>query len=260
MVEEFCLIHQARIEYPYASIDTEFPGTIVRPNINQNLPYQNRSIQNYHFMKLNVDQLKLIQLGLTLSDAQGKLPDFGTNSTYIWQFNFCDFDIDSDNHNRDSIDLLQRQGINFVKNKQQGIHGRDFAVMLGWSGLIFRRCPLTWVTFHSAYDFGFLIKLLIGRELPNDLSDFMRLVGFYFGMRVYDIKHMIRYCDGLFGGLERVAKALNVNRVAGKSHQAGSDSLLTMQTFHKLRNVYFNPKVDTKLNKFDSVLFGLEVN
>ncbi|XP_059654717.1 probable CCR4-associated factor 1 homolog 11 [Cornus florida] len=262
LLQEFQLINQALLHYPYASVDTEFPGTILHPHpqMNRNLPSHIVSNQNYYFLKLNVDYLKLIQLGLTLSDAEGNLPDLGTKSAYIWEFNFRDFNIHVDDHNPDSIQLLMRQGIDFWKNQQMGIDGREFALLLSCSGLVFKRSPMTWVTFHSAYDFGFLIKLLLGgRELPNDLSQFIGLVGFYFGMTVYDIKYMIKDCNGLYGGLERVAKSLGVHRVAGKSHQAGSDSLLTMQTFIKLREVYFNQKLEAN-NKFELVLYGLEVN
>lgn len=67
----------------------------------------------------------------------------------------------------------------------------------------------------------------------------MWMMDLYFGQRVYDIKYMIRFCQGLHGGLKKVANALNVDRVAGKSHQAGSDSQLTLQTFMKLKDVYF---------------------
>lgn len=54
------------------------------------------------------------------------------------------------------------------------------------------------------------------------------------------IKHIIKFYNGLYGGLERVVKALNVERVAGNAHQDGLDSLLTLQTFLKLMNIYFS--------------------
>ncbi|XP_028096080.1 probable CCR4-associated factor 1 homolog 11 [Camellia sinensis] len=79
-----------------------------------------------------------------------------------------------------------------------------------------------------------LIKMLMDRELPENLETFIYIVYFYFGGDVYDIKHLMRNCNGLNGGLERVAKALGVDYVAGKSHQVGSDSLLIMQAFLKL--------------------------
>ncbi|KAF5944368.1 hypothetical protein HYC85_018445 [Camellia sinensis] len=125
-------------------------------------------------------------------------------------------------------------GIDFKKNREEGINSREFAEMLLWSGLVYKRPLKRWLTFHSGYDFGFLIKVLTRRELPENLKTFMAMVNFYFGGNVYDIKHWIRNCNGLNGGLERVAKALGVDRVAGKSHQAESDSLLTMQAFLKL--------------------------
>jgi hypothetical protein len=86
---------------------------------------------------------------------------------------------------------------------------------------------------------------------------FMGLVVHFFGYRVFDIKNMIRMCDGLYGGLEKVAKALGVDRVAGSCHQAGSDSLLTLHTIMKLKNVHFFGKF---FIEFQLVLYGLEVD
>lgn len=68
-------------------------------------------------MKVNVDATKVIQLGLTLSNANGNLPHLGTNSCYAWQFNFRDFDVDKDLSNPASLELLKQQGIDFSKNK-----------------------------------------------------------------------------------------------------------------------------------------------
>ncbi|KAL2513640.1 putative CCR4-associated factor 1-like protein 11 [Forsythia ovata] len=73
-------------------------------------------------------------------------------------------------------------------------------------------------------------------ELPDDLSEFTGLVRMYFGVKEFDMKQMMGFC-GLHGGLERMAKSLNVERMAGKSHQAGSDSLLTIQAFMELKKM-----------------------
>ena len=72
------------------------------------------------------------------------------------------------------------------------------------------------------------------------------------------MKHIMKFCNGLYGSLEKVAEALNVVRVAGKNHQAGSDSLLTLQTFMKLKEVYFNGNFGLK--KFQGILYGFEVD
>jgi len=67
---------------------------------------------------------------------------------------------------------------------------------------------------------------------------------------------MIRYNNALYGGLDRVASTLNVDRVVGKSHQSGSDSLLTWHTFDKLVQTHFS---HNGFEKYAGVVFGLEV-
>ncbi|MBA0556921.1 hypothetical protein Golob_026987 [Gossypium lobatum] len=114
-------------------------------------------------MKSNVDALQIIQLSLSLLDAQGNLLDFDSPFSYIWEFNFRDFDINQDCYASDSIELLKRQGINLEKNKEKGIDSKDFAKKLWDYDLVFNCYDLksiTWITFHGAYDFGIMLKIL----------------------------------------------------------------------------------------------------
>ncbi|CAI9755076.1 unnamed protein product [Fraxinus pennsylvanica] len=258
---EFSLIYQVLPRFPYASMDTEFPGVIYHDPV---FHYSALSAtQTYSIMKKNVDAMKLIQFGLTLSDAEGNLPDFGTPYCYVWEFNFREFDVDKDLQNPDSIALLKRQGIDFSKNKKIGICSFHFATLFMASGLSMAPTWVnqnrTWVTFHSTYDFGFLVKILSLQNLPNDLSRFLELTRMYFGINVFDMKQIMLFHQ-VHGGLERVAKSLNVERMAGKSHQAGSDSLLMMQTFMQLKKIYFNGPRKELLNKFNYMLHGLATN
>lgn len=126
--------------------------------------------------------------------------------------------------------MLRRQGIDFTRNASHGVNSFHFCHLMWGSGLLFNE-DVTWVTFHSAFDFGYLVKIITQSYLPNSLEDFLKILRELFGSKVYDMKHIIRYCSALHGGLERVANILDVDRAVGKSHQAGSDSLLTWQTF-----------------------------
>ena len=76
--EELTLIRDASIRCRFASFDTEYPGTLIATP-NMSVPHAKISpFTNFHNMKLNVDILNIIQLGLCLSDTFGNLPQFRT--------------------------------------------------------------------------------------------------------------------------------------------------------------------------------------
>ncbi|CAK8537825.1 unnamed protein product [Lathyrus sativus] len=251
---EFNLIRQAIHQNHFIiSMDTAFPGVIHSLKTDH---FRLQPSDYYRYLKANVDDLKLIQVGLTLSDSRRNLPDFGSNNTYIWEFNFSDFDVNHDLCNQDSVDMLRRQGINFERNICHGVDSKRFADLMFSSILVFKE-SIVWVTFNSAYDFGYLVKILTRMNLPNRLEEFLNIIEVLFGRSVYDMKHMTKFCNSLYGGLEQVATILNVSRAIGKSHEAASDSLLTWHAFLNMMKTYFK---DDEARKHAGVLFGLEIS
>lgn len=250
---EFFLISKVVKSYCYVSVDTEFPGTVV-PDLKNRKYYDLNPDEAYSLMKTNVDASKLIQVGLTLSDPYGNLPDLGSRTCYVWQFNFREFDVDEDLQNPSSIELLKKNGIDFLANKMHGVRSEDFARF--FKSCLGRNCA--WVTFHGAYDFGYLVKALTQSDLPENLGTFRQLLCKYFGNWMCDVKAIME-TFGFRGGLENLAKGFKLVRLAGKSHQAGSDSLLTMRLFFKMRQFCFYHRCAIPLSPCMPYGFNLEV-
>ncbi|TVU16669.1 hypothetical protein EJB05_40244, partial [Eragrostis curvula] len=249
---EFKLIRAAIEHFPYVSMDTEFPGVIHVPTKHH---ASLTAGERYALLKANVDALHLIQVGLTFAASPTSPP------ALAFEINLREFDPRLHRHAPESVRLLADNGVDFAAHRARGVPATAFSALMMSSGLVccnhnHNHGGVTWVTFSSAYDFAYLIKLLMGRKLPRSQADFLRYVRVFFGHNVYDVKHMMRYCAGLYGGLDRVAAALGVERAAGRSHQAGSDSVLTWDTFRRIKQVYF-PK-EGVLNSFAGVIFGLE--
>ncbi|KAI3677294.1 hypothetical protein L1987_86918 [Smallanthus sonchifolius] len=246
--QEFDFIREIVDDYPYIAMDTEFPGVVLQP-LKQ---FKNITDCNYQTLKDNVDMLKLIQLGLTFSDENGNLPTCGTGKYCIWQFNFQEFNVNEDIFANDSIELLKQSGIDFKKISEKGIDADRFGELLMSSGIVLND-NICWVTFHGGYDFGYMLKLLTKKELPGSQVVFFDLMKVFFPM-MYDIKHLMRFFNHLHGGLNKLAEILEVERI-GTCHQAGSDSLLTLHLFKKLKERYFSGSTE----KYAGVLYGLGV-
>lgn len=85
------------------------------------------------------------------------------------------------------------------------------------------------------YDFGYLLRLLTGKDIPSSEEEFFDLLHTFFP-KMYDVKYLMKSCKTLKGGLQEVADDLKVRRY-GQQHTAGSDALLTGQAFFKMREV-----------------------
>lgn len=208
--EEFLLIRKIVSKYCYVAMDTEFPGMICLSFFFAilHLPrycyllagvvarpigeFRSTSDYQYQLLRCNVDLLKIIQLGLTFMDEDGNTaPDFST-----WQFNFK-FSLTEDMYAQDSIDLLQNSGIQFKKHEDEGIDPIDFAELLMTSGIVLMD-NIKWLSFHSGYDFGYLLKVLTDQNLPADESEFFELLRIYFPT-IYDVKYLMKSCKNLKG-------------------------------------------------------------
>lgn len=225
--QEFERIMKIIDTHTVIGMDTEFPGEVF------NLSYSPSGNPQYDKVKVNVDQLNLIQLGLTFSTPSSS----PTKSTYTWQFNFY-FDEPHEWYHYDSIKLLETAGINLDRHRTDGIDTHIFGEYLTTSGIVCND-RMTWSTFHASYDFGYLVKVLTNNLLPRTEAEFCAEMKLFFPV-VYDLKVMTQ----TKGGLSKLADDHKVHR-HGIMHQAGSDSLLTVETFQTYVDTVLNGKLDT---------------
>lgn len=244
---EFQTIRRIVKNYTFIAMDTEFPGVVARP-IGE---FRSTADFHYQMLRCNVDMLKVIQIGFTFFDSNGQTPK-DTFST--WQFNFK-FNLSEDMYAQDSIELLQKSGIQFERHEEDGINPMYFAELLMTSGVVLDD-NISWLSFHSGYDFGYLMKLLNQTNLPQDEADFFESLRIYFP-KIYDIKFLMKSCKNLKGGLQEVAAQLEIARL-GAQHQAGSDSLLTGLAFFKMKEMFFEDNIDD--SKYCGHLYGLGIS
>jgi len=234
-------------------------------------------------VRCNVDLLKIIQLGVTLFSIQGEIPpprlDISTlsyqpkslqryaNNIVVcpctWTFNF-QFSLEEDMYNEESIQMLKKSGADFEKHNTQGIDPQEFGSLLITSGMTLTD-DVNWISFHSGYDFAYLVKMLSAKPLPEDEDSYRKLVEIFFP-RLLDVKYLWRHANnmvrrGVIGstatnilnnlgtksGLQDLADELGCQRV-GNSHTAGSDAWLTGTVFWDMRKKIFDGNVPDEMN------------
>lgn len=250
--------------------------------------FTNRADYHYQTLRCNVDLLKVIQLGITLFSENGDLPpvhpsEDSSISSYrnnllpcpcTWQFNF-QFSLDEDMYNQESINFLLEAGIDLDGHSKNGIDPAQFGAMLISSGLVLLE-DVRWISFHSGYDFAYIVKLMMGKELPQEEKEYRELLKLHFPA-IYDIKYMMKAAQRLLSandnplsptatsilmslgqksGLQDVANELDVKRT-GSAHQAGSDSLITGRVFWAMKEKIFNGTIDDE--KHLNQIWGLNL-
>lgn len=240
--EEFVRLSDLITRYHFVAMDTEFPGFIARST--QTYPSANE--ERFHRQRLDVNLMKIIQIGITLGDGQGNLCQPCT-----WQFNFK-FNPSEDLSSPDAITLLQQADIKFEEFERKGIDVSDFAHLLLSSGLVMNDSVI-WISFHGGYDFAYLLKILTGDVIPPGLKEFLAELGQYFP-HFYDMKYIINVRGDRAGGLQDLANNMGVMRV-GTQHQAGSDSYVTLLTYYRYMDNHFAGSYVQR--QFENNLFGL---
>ena len=281
--QEFAVLRQLILKYPYVSMDAEFPGIVARPIGNF---AHSKAEYHYQTLRCNVDILKPIQVGITLWTSEGELPPaqptpdlfnrnmpgsknlFPPNALLMsvpctWVFNFH-FDLNEDMYAETSIELLKTSGVDFNRHFEMGIIPEKFGSLLTTSGLAFSP-DVHWLSFHSGYDFGYLIKLLTDAALPEDQTLFFDQVATFFP-KLWDIKFLLRDAQrqrtqnrlptsegarildnlGTKSGLQDLADELGCQRI-GASHTGGSDAWLTGSVFWAMRGKIFGGSLDDQL-------------
>ncbi|KAK0415943.1 hypothetical protein QR680_012206 [Steinernema hermaphroditum] len=242
---EFIRIREMIEKFPYVAMDTEFPGVVYKPLDNF---FKSKEDYTYKMVTCNVDNLKLIQVGFALMNEKGELPYGNT----VWQFNFH-YDLRTDASAKSSIELLKNCQIDFARHQSEGIRMCDFGCLLTTSGLV---CDerITWITYHSAYDFSYLMRTMILSYLPKEEANFFKLLRCLFP-NSYDVKLLAEHVN-IRGGLQDLANQLGVRR-HGIQHQAGSDSLLTGRTFFALKEVHLKDTWNEVAPKVKSHIYGM---
>ncbi len=233
-------------DFTVVGMDTEFPGTVFNSN-----NFTNKNFY-YEILKINIDSLKLIQLGITLKNKKGEFPS--KYPYFTWQFNFK-FDIKKEFFCPKSIKLLTNAGINFEKLKNKGIEHKKFAIYFMTSGLVLNP-DINWICFQGSYDFGYLLRLLINEPLPEKENEFIKLLNLYFP-NFYDIRMLAKDKCCLQGSLNKLAKRLKIDRGTSDAHQAGSDSYITIEIYIKLIKCGIANKELMIKNK--NILYGIGI-
>jgi hypothetical protein len=206
--EEMLKMQDVAEEYSHVAMDALLPGIVAQPTG----PFGDYAGYNYQTLRCNVDLTRAIQIGLTLSDAEGNQP----KTICTWRFNFA-FDAGSDLVSPELMERLRHQ-FDLEKHQREGIDAPLFAELLMSSGLVLNEdirwisycasgsfgqrsldtssngCAdllgLPFVSFCGLYNFGHLLHLLTSQSLPDGVEGFYEALDLFFPSRCDVAKHI----------------------------------------------------------------------
>jgi len=104
---------------------------------------------------------------------------------------------------------LTEAGINFRNLSQFGIPHLVFADYLISSGLVLNE-DISWITFHGAFDYAYLISILSNDKLPSTYEKYSAIVKQYFP-KTYDTKIIASELEDVKGrSLQKLGNELAV--------------------------------------------------
>lgn len=106
--------------------------------------------------------------------------------------------------------MLQDAGIDFSALKQKGIEPLVLADYLTSSGLILND-EIRWITFHGAFDYAYLIKILTNSKLEGTYDQYETTVNTYFPCTL-DTKIIAQDVDDIKGNsLQKLGNEFGVD-------------------------------------------------
>ena len=91
---------------------------------------------------------------------------------------------------RESVDLFEKAQYDFRSHETNGIDPEAFGALLTSSGLVLNE-ETRWISSHAAYDIGFLMKLMLAKQLPEKKMKFKEYMDLCFPT-LYDIRYLIK--------------------------------------------------------------------
>ncbi|KAF3781714.1 putative CCR4-associated factor 1-like protein 2 [Nymphaea thermarum] len=257
--EIIAIIKQAALSHPFISLSI-------------NLLHSNRNHQrrgrippgaspgdpnsNYATLRATVGA-SVLQVGLALSDEGGNLPTCKeTGQPCAWEFNLRVVDRRTGEFAPWQHGVLRASAVDAEESKRRAIDPSHFSFSL-FGASILMRSRIRWVVFKGGLDFGGLLKLLRGEDLPRKRDEWFQWLQAYFPS-FYDVMHLTEQLRlapaGGGGSLDGVAEKMGVGRDGQHTQGAGSDSLLVLRVFLKMKQESFGGGFQEHLH--GNVLFG----
>lgn len=243
-------INEITTNYPYIAVRATWAGFFVRPIVFEEYAYND--------VKLTVDIMKCLQIAFAFADEFGNTPM--SNSCFQFNFSFCE---KTDIVYEATLDIVKQSGFDTVKAVSDGIEFSKFGEHLVNSGLLNNK-KICWNTYCGAYDIGFLLRAITGKDLPNKYAKFIDLAKNYF-CSVYDIRHMlfVKKPQLKLPQLSKAAETLMIKNIpflidTNFANRAGYHAIVCIVCFFKMLHIHFNPQEDHSVYNFK--FFGLEID